>query len=65
MSQDSGTVILGFGATGQSVARYLRGQGVAPTVLDSRPAQALTEDWRGLEIHWNCDAWYRYCIGNF
>ena len=57
MSQDNGTVILGFGATGQSVARYLRGQGVAPTVLDSRPAQALTEDWRGLEIHWHCDAW--------
>lgn len=57
MTQDNGTVILGFGATGQSVARYLLGEQVSPIVLDSRPAQVLTEDWCGLEIHWHCDAW--------
>ena len=49
--------ILGFGITGQSVARYLLAQGEYPVVLDTRAERTVHADFAGLEIHWNCESW--------
>ncbi len=49
--------ILGFGITGQSVARYLLARGEMPVVLDTRPERPVHADFAELEIHWQCDAW--------
>lgn len=57
MSSSRRTVILGFGVTGQSVARYLCANETIPTVLDSRSAQPLADDWQALDICWESDNW--------
>ena len=57
MSSSRRTVILGFGVTGQSVARYLCANETIPTVLDSRSAQPLADDWQALDIRWESDNW--------
>lgn len=49
--------ILGFGITGQSVARYLLARGENPVVLDTRPERAVHAEFADLEIHWHCDSW--------
>ncbi|MEZ7818981.1 MAG: UDP-N-acetylmuramoylalanine--D-glutamate ligase [Candidatus Azotimanducaceae bacterium] len=49
--------ILGFGITGQSVARYLLARGENPVVLDTRPAKPIDEEFSQLEIHWQCNVW--------
>ena len=49
--------ILGFGITGQSVARYLLARGENPVVLDTRPERPVHADFASLEIHWQCEAW--------
>ncbi len=49
--------ILGFGITGQSVARYLLARGENPVVLDTRPERAVHADFNDLEIYWHCDSW--------
>ena len=49
--------ILGFGITGQSVARYLLARGENPVVLDTRPERAVHAEFAGLEIYWHCDSW--------
>lgn len=57
MSEPVPTVVLGFGLTGQSVARYLMARDNRPIVLDSRPAQTLSTQWDQLEIHWGVEDW--------
>ena len=49
--------ILGFGITGQSVARYLLARGENPVVLDTRPERAVHAEFADLEICWGCDTW--------
>lgn len=49
--------ILGFGITGQSVARYLLARGGNPVVLDTRPERAVHAEFADLEICWGCDTW--------
>ncbi|MDA9256953.1 Mur ligase family protein, partial [Pseudomonadales bacterium] len=49
--------ILGFGITGQSVARYLLARGENPVVLDTRPERTVHAEFTDLEIHWHCDSW--------
>ena len=49
--------ILGFGITGQSVARYLLARGENPVVLDTRSERPVHADFANLEIHWQCEAW--------
>lgn len=50
------TVILGFGVTGQSVARHLcaKGQGFAVVDTRSQPEAAMLADG---EYHWQCENW--------
>ena len=50
-------VILGFGITGQSVARYLLSRGETSVVLDTRPERTVNTEFAGLEIHWQCASW--------
>ena len=50
MSNLPRTVILGFGLTGQSVARHLCAKNTRPVVLDSRPVQPVADDWPMLDI---------------
>lgn len=57
MSDLHRTVILGFGVTGQSVARYLCARETIPIVLDSRSAQPLTDDWQALDVRWETSQW--------
>ena len=57
MSDSPRTVILGFGVTGQSVARYLCARETIPIVLDSRSAQPLTDDWQALDVRWETSQW--------
>lgn len=59
MSEKSITVILGFGATGQSVARHLHRQQQAFAVLDTRPDPGVETETFGpdVEFHWACDQW--------
>ena len=57
MSTPPRTVILGFGMTGQSVARYLCASNTSPTVLDSRSARPVADDWPRLDIHWDSQEW--------
>ena len=49
--------ILGFGITGQSVARCLLARGENPVVLDTRPERTVHAEFADLEIHWHCDSW--------
>ena len=49
--------ILGFGITGQSVARYLLARGENPVVLDTRPERVVHTEFADLEICWGCDSW--------
>jgi UDP-N-acetylmuramoylalanine--D-glutamate ligase len=50
-------VILGFGVTGQSVARFLLRDGVTPFVLDTRSARKVAHEFSLLEIQWSCSDW--------
>ncbi|RPG46267.1 MAG: UDP-N-acetylmuramoyl-L-alanine--D-glutamate ligase [Gammaproteobacteria bacterium TMED134] len=54
--------IIGFGITGQSVARYLLSKGQAPTVLDTRGARTEAVDF-DLEYHWDCATWPERVLG--
>ena len=57
MTASSQTVVLGFGVTGQSVARYLTAHGANPIVLDSRAQQSVDPDWSQLQVHWGVEKW--------
>lgn len=57
MSNLPRTVILGFGLTGQSVARHLCAKNTRPVVLDSRPVQPVADDWPMLDIRWEAEGW--------
>jgi UDP-N-acetylmuramoylalanine--D-glutamate ligase len=57
MSKPLRTVILGFGVTGQSVARHLCANNTLPIVLDSRSPQAVAHDWPGLDVRWESEEW--------
>lgn len=58
MKDASLTVILGFGVTGQSVARHLAEKGSGFAVIDTRPQPDGTLLEEG-EYHWQCDSWPR------
>lgn len=49
---DQDIAILGFGVTGQSVARFLLAQGIAPRVFDTRENLVLPEEFVDLDITW-------------
>ena len=49
--------ILGFGVTGQSVARHLLRNGIPFVVFDTRPEQPLSEEFRNLKVHWEVEHW--------
>jgi UDP-N-acetylmuramoylalanine--D-glutamate ligase len=56
MNDASLTVILGFGVTGQSVARHLAGRGQGFAVIDTRPPPDQILPAAG-EYYWQCDSW--------
>ncbi|NOX50235.1 MAG: UDP-N-acetylmuramoyl-L-alanine--D-glutamate ligase [Gammaproteobacteria bacterium] len=49
--------VLGFGITGQSVARYLLGAGIEPVVLDTRSPREVSDEFEEIEIHWQQNRW--------
>ena len=56
MKGESLTVVLGFGATGQSVARFLSAKELGFAVIDTRPRQDVPLPTKG-EYHWQCESW--------
>ncbi len=51
------TAVLGFGVTGQSVARHFLRHGAAPVVLDTRPQRPVAPEFAGLDIRWSQTVW--------
>ena len=51
------TAVLGFGVTGQSVARHFLRRGDAPVVLDTRPPRPVASEFAELDIRWSQSAW--------
>ena len=49
--------IIGFGVTGQSVARHMLRNGTPCVVFDTRSPQRLSEEFRGIEVHWQIGQW--------
>lgn len=56
-SMNALNVILGFGITGQSVARFLLERGETPVVLDTRAEKSVHGEFANLEIYWGCTNW--------
>jgi UDP-N-acetylmuramoylalanine--D-glutamate ligase len=57
MSNSPRTVVLGFGVTGQSVARHQCANDTIPVVLDSRSPQPVADNWPGLDVRWESEEW--------
>jgi UDP-N-acetylmuramoylalanine--D-glutamate ligase len=47
------TAVLGFGVTGQSVARHLLREGITPLVLDTRPARDVASEFAQVDVRWD------------
>ncbi len=57
VAANANIVILGFGVTGQSVARFYRRIGVEPIVLDTRDALPVPDAFADLEVRWRTQRW--------
>ncbi len=57
------TAVLGFGVTGQSVARHCLRQGTIPVVLDTRPQRPVATEFADLDIRWSQTAWPDLAVG--
>ena len=49
--------ILGFGVTGQSVARHLLANAKECMVFDTRPSRLTPKEFEQLAIHWQIADW--------
>ena len=49
--------ILGFGVTGQSVARHLLANAKECVVFDTRPSRFTPKEFEQLAIHWQIADW--------
>ena len=54
--------IIGFGVTGQSVARHLLANAKRCVVFDTRPAQPSSIEFEQIDIHWQVADWSRQQI---
>ncbi len=54
--------IIGFGVTGQSVARHLLANAKRCVVFDTRPAQSSSKEFEQIDIHWQVADWSRQQI---